>query len=162
MEWIAQKDSVLESFKRFRYVLLAALAGIILMTMPEKKDVEPVVQTETTEKDMDLESTLCQILSNVSGAGRVEVLLTEQEGERTFYQCNEDTSSLERHTETVLVTGSDRNESGLILRIDPPIYRGALVICQGAENAQVRLSIVEAVKSVTGLSSNHITVLKMK
>jgi len=36
------------------------------------------------------------------------------------------------------------------------------VVCQGADRAGVRLAVVDAVKSVTGLSSDRITVLKMK
>lgn len=35
------------------------------------------------------------------------------------------------------------------------------MVCQGADNAAVRLAIVEAVSKVTGLGANRISVLKM-
>jgi len=42
------------------------------------------------------------------------------------------------------------------------LYRGAVVVCQGGDNASVRLAVVEAVSNATGLTSDRITVLKMK
>lgn len=39
---------------------------------------------------------------------------------------------------------------------------GAVVVCQGADLAQVRLNVTNAVSSYTGLGCDKITVLKMK
>ena len=39
--------------------------------------------------------------------------------------------------------------------------KGVVVVCQGADNARVRLEIIKAVGSYTGYSSDKITVLKM-
>lgn len=41
-------------------------------------------------------------------------------------------------------------------------YSGAVILCQGANDAAVRLQIVEAVSAFTGMGSNRIIVLKMK
>lgn len=38
---------------------------------------------------------------------------------------------------------------------------GVVVVCQGAENASVRLDIIRAVSSYTGFTSDKITILKM-
>ena len=38
---------------------------------------------------------------------------------------------------------------------------GVVVVCQGAENAKVRLDIIRAVNSYTGFGADKITVLKM-
>ena len=43
-----------------------------------------------------------------------------------------------------------------------PVYKGAVVVCEGADHASVKLNIVQAVSSLTGLGSDKITVLKMK
>lgn len=161
MDWIAQKENWLETIKKYRYVLLAALIGIFLMTMPERGDGESseIVAEET---EASFEQSLSEILSKVSGAGEVEVLLTELEGESILYQSDEDITESNIRRNTVLITETDRSESGLVQQINPPVYRGAIVLCQGADNARVKLDIMEAVKSVTGLSADHITVLKMK
>jgi stage III sporulation protein AG len=66
------------------------------------------------------------------------------------------------NSDTVTVTDSDRNENGLIRQINPPVYSGAVVVCQGADNPQVKLSIIDAVGKLTGLGSDKISVIKMK
>jgi hypothetical protein len=39
---------------------------------------------------------------------------------------------------------------------------GVVVVCEGADNAKVRLDILRAVSSYTGFGSDKITILKMK
>ena len=108
----------------------------------------------------DLQKKLSTILSQISGVGKVEILLTEAIGSDTIYQM--DTRQNLGDADTVIVMDRNREETGLVKQILPPVYRGAVVVCQGADSASVRLSVVDAVKSVTGLSSDCITVLKMK
>ncbi len=162
MDWIERKSSAWEYLKKYRYVALILLAGIFLMALPEQ-DTAQLEMTEIAEEpSSDLQESLAEILGHIQGAGKVKVLLTQAKGEQTVYQTDGDYSSQEERRDTVLVTNSQREETGLIRQVIPPVYQGAIVLCQGAENANVRLSIVEAVRSVTGLTSDHITVLKMK
>lgn len=39
---------------------------------------------------------------------------------------------------------------------------GAVIACEGAENAQVRLCVINAVSAYTGLGSDKISVIKLK
>lgn len=156
------KEVLTEYIKKYRAVFLILLAGILLMTLPEKKVEEPLPEERIQEDKTDLQESLSEILSLIQGAGKVEVLLTLEKGEQTVYQTDENRSSDSIKTDTILISNSTRAESGLIRQINPPSYRGAIILCQGADNAQVRLNIVEAVCSVTGLTSDRITVLKMK
>ena len=132
---------------------------------PREEPLQP--QNPTAEETRpQLQDSLEDILCQISGAGKVKVLLAQAAGESTIYQTDEDISTGENSSdirrETVLVTSSDRKEVGLVKQVNPPIYQGAIVLCQGADNAAIRLSVVEAVMSVTGLTSDRITVLKMK
>ena len=156
-----EKEDLLDFVKKYRYILLIVLVGVLLMLTPETEEKENVVQTEVIEKK-DFQESLEDILEQISGAGKVEVLLTHAAGEEICYQLNEDRSGDDLRKDTVVVTDVDRNETGLIKQVNPPRYLGALVVCQGADNANVKLSIVKAVMSLTGLTSNQITVLKMK
>ena len=92
----------------------------------------------------------------------MRVLLTQREGEQTVYQTDEDSTSSGVRSDTVLLSGADRSQTGLVRQINPPTYLGAVIVCQGADSASVRLAIVAAVGRVTGLSTDKITVLKMK
>ena len=79
-----------------------------------------------------LPESLEEILSKISGAGKVSVLLTQAAGEETLYQTNENVSSDESgnnsRRETVLVSGSGREETGLIRQVKAPTYLGAVLV----------------------------------
>lgn len=116
---------------------------------------QAVDETEPTD-----EERLEQILCAVKGAGRVEVLLSYAAGERTVYQT--DTDSGAERSDTVTVTDADRNQTGLVSQVVPPVYQGAVIVCQGAGDPTVRLAIVDAVSKYTGLGLDQISVLEMK
>ena len=114
------------------------------------------------ESDQTLEERLEQLLGQIDGAGEVRVLLTEESGRETLYQTDSQASGDSRSDDTVLVESSDREETGLVRQTLEPVYRGAVVLCQGADRPSVKLAVVEAVRCVTGLGADAISVLKMK
>lgn len=165
MDQVNIRERITELYKKYRYGILIVLLGIVLMCLPgrEKSAVEQVpVAVSAENKDNSLESMLSSILSQIKGAGKVEVLLTEARGSETMYQTDSNSSNESVRQDTVIIAGSDRCQTGLVRQVNPPSYMGAIVVCQGADNASVRLAIVQAVSSVTGLGADHITVLKMK
>lgn len=124
----------------------------------------PSAAMETAADSM--EERLAEILSQVAGAGKVQVLLTEATGAQTFYQENKDSAEGNQNkstrTDTVILSDSSRGQTGLVSQINPPTYLGAIVLCQGADQSAVRLAITEAVANATGLGYHKISVLKMK
>lgn len=160
MDWVTWKQGGSSNLRKYGCAVLILAVGIFLMVLPQGK--APEQTAEVPEPEPDLQQSLTQILSSVEGAGKVEVLLTEAAGARTLYQSDETRSETDLRSTTVLVTGRDREETGLVRQILPPKYQGAVVVCQGAGDSRVKLAIVEAVMSATGLTSDKITVLKMK
>ncbi len=152
---------------KYKYAAIVLAVGLVLLLWPEKKvqqtTTNSVSKSDTQTFELD---TLKDILESVQGAGKVEVLLSVASGEEIIYQTNQDTSlsSDDNNTkvETVIVTNSQRTESGLVSQINPPKYLGAIVVCEGADSATVRLAITQAVGKITGLGSDSICVLKMK
>ena len=124
-----------------------------------KQNKQQTVEQVYTAPEQSITDELTVILSNIKGAGKVQVMLTVKIGERYIYQTDQ---SSENRQDTVIVTDSDRAQDGLIQQIESPIYRGAIILCQGADSAGVRLAITEAVAKVTGLDASEISVLKMK
>ena len=155
-------ERMIQLLKQYRYGVLVLLIGIGLMMIPSETDSDIATESVSQMESYGLREELEQILSQVDGAGKVRVLLTESAGEIRLYQQDINNSGENRRQETVVVSGSDRSESGLIRQILPAAYQGAVVVCQGGDRASVRLAIVEAISSATGLTSDKITVLKMK
>lgn len=142
--------------RKYRYVLLVLLAGLVLMLMPGGSEEQPETMAETSLPEEDMETRLEKILAKVQGAGAVAVMLTESGGEEVVYQTDGEGG------DTVLISDAQRNEQGLVRTREPPTYQGAIVVCEGADSASVRLAVVEAVSNVTGLGTDRITVLKME
>ncbi len=153
---------------KYKHAILVLLIGLGLMLLPTGSRSGPVPEETipSQTEETDLEARLSQLLSRVRGAGEVEVLLTVRTGGETLYQTDEDTDSGDtasrKSVSTVLVEDASHQELGLVRRTDPPVYQGAVVVCQGADDPQVKLAIVEAVSCATGLGSDRITVVKMK
>jgi len=168
MDWVKKKNALTSFASKNRYVILILLLGLLLMLIPTTKRTQsntaPNIENATTTPA--IQEQLSQILSNMKGAGEVKVLLTQSHGEEIIYQTDDkdststDTGTISR--DTVIVTDTNRGNSGLIRQINPPVYMGAIVVCQGADNPSVRLAVVEAVSKVTGLGASKISVLKMK
>lgn len=146
--------------QKYKYAAVILLIGLALMLIPAQgSGTEGSVETvKVEEKTADLESRLEELLGQISGAGQVKVLLTMETGDETVYQTDTQTDS----ADTVIVEDADRQESGLVRRVEAAVYRGAVVVCQGADQATVRLAIIEAVSCATGLRSDQISVVKMK
>lgn len=154
---------------KYRYAVLVVVFGLAILLLPvkDKKKQSVIMGNDITKESLAIEQqALENILQSIHGAGNVKVLLSVASGEETRYQNDTDISESEngntKQSETVLTTDSQRMESGLICQVNPPIYKGAIVVCEGADNAEVKLAITQAVSKITGLSTDHICVLKME
>lgn len=154
--------------QKYKHALIILLLGLGLMLLPTgtQQEEAPVESVPVQGGEEDLEARLAAILSRISGAGEVDVLLTVRTGGETLYQTDEssdtDGSGSRLSGSTVIVEDDTRAETGLVRRTDPPVYQGAVVVCQGAEDPEVKLAIVEAVSCATGLGADRIKVVKMQ
>lgn len=156
------KEKLLAFVSRYKYVALILVIGIFLMTLPSATEETAVTKEEQISQE-NLEEKLEGILSQIRGVGRVRVLLTPQTGEETFYQTDEDRSADGSvRIETVILSGADRGQTGLVRTVTPATFLGAIVVCQGADDATVRLELTKAVSNVTGLGTDRISIVKMK
>lgn len=163
MDRVNIREKISSLFHKYKYVLLILALGLFLMNLPETtEETEQSVPEIGAVETVGTQEKLEQILAQIEGVGKVQVLLTESSGPETLYQTDEDSSGDSLRVETVIISGSDRGEQGLVRRVDPPTYLGAVVVCQGAGSPSVQLAVVEAVANATGISTDHISVLKMK
>ena len=161
---VKPRQIILELFNRYKFVVLVGLIGVGLLLLPAdgqaKADDDPIRQTQP---ETTLQSQLEQLLGQLQGAGQVKLLLTTARGEQYIYQTDSNAGQNgELRLETVIISGENRQENPIVQQTIGPVYQGAVVLCQGASDAAVRLAIVEAVSKATGLGADKICVLKMK
>ncbi len=160
-------EKIKNAIHKYKYALIILCIGLALLLLPGKKTItEQKIEEVRQETNMVEQDELSKILQSIEGAGQVQVMLSVAAGEMTVYQTNSDISTSgdggSEKVDTVILTDSQRNETGLINQVNPPIYLGAIVVCQGANNPSVKLAITQAVAKITGLRTDNICVLKMK
>ncbi len=159
---------------KYKYVLLVALAGVLLLLWPG-----PTPMAELTEKSaapersgedlfqlQTLERRLETALSQVEGAGEVSVVLTRKETPRQVVAqdgaATEGGGETRREATTVLVSKGSGAQEPVKLQEVAPAYQGALVVAQGGSDPQVKLSLTQAVSALTGLGADQISICKGK
>ena len=173
-------------------ILIVTVVAINYIWSDEKKDTDGKIKDDSNEKKTvgvvqvnndltqdDLEMKLENILKKISGVGDVKVMLTYSESSVLKPIYNEDSSVSNTNetdssggTRTVTETDSQRevvykeNNDGskepLTQSISSPKIEGAIIVASGAEDANVKSSIVQAVEAATGLATHKIQVFKME
>jgi len=173
-----------ENLVAFLIILVITLVIInrILSDDEVKKDVsnETGVQLVTSENNNveeisvnneNLKGELEDILSKISGVGKVQVLLTYSESSSILPLYNESTSSSVSTnadgTTTETTSGNkevftDDSKDPVIQKYIMPKLEGAIVIAEGAGDINVKSNIVAAVEATTGILSHKIQVFKME
>jgi len=150
-------------------LLVIVLIGAILIAFPTgKKTIEGSKKEKAAEStaqkadESTLESRLSSILGKVEGAGDVSVMITYASSSEkslaydTVEETNRGTDSQDKLQKEAVV--SDGNP--VILKEDYPAIQGVIVVAQGAGDSKVQLNIINAVKTVLGIDSYQVTVLK--
>ena len=155
--------------KSYKYVLIVVAAGVLCLAWPdgggqreEQREVSASADLEAVQSEME------EILGTIRGVGQLRLMLTVDTGAQrelagdTSLSYSGDTaapSDYSRTSETVVVSGGGEDQV-VVTREIYPQFRGALVVCQGADDPSVKLSVIEAVAALTGLGSDKISVVQ--
>lgn len=143
------------------------------------KQLATTTNEQTYDKEnINLESKLKNILQKIQGVGKVEVFINYSESSETVAMYNE--NSKVSSTEETDTSGGKRvieqtdtqkdivykEQSGekipITQKIIQPKIEGAIITAQGASNATVKTSIIQAVEAATGIATHKIQVFEME
>jgi stage III sporulation protein AG len=160
--------------KKYRYALIVLLVGVLLMALGGTKGENAPAEDEgvapVAEAGFDLsafEAQLEESLSLIAGAGEVRLMLSLDSTEETVYaeDVRRSTSGGESVTyenSISVISSGGSGQSPVTRKCVYPKFRGAVVLCQGADRAEVCGAVTEAVRTACGIGSDQITVLKME
>ena len=165
------KEKLISYVKKYKYVALVVLAGVVLMLLPSGKGeqqttVDQPVNVSEAYSLAETEKRLEQLLGRIRGVGQVQVMLTLKSG--SSLQLAENRSTSLRDTENrqdrdvVTLNRGSGYEDVVVTEQTYPVYQGAVVVCQGAGDSSVHLAVIQAVSVLTGLGSDKITVVQWK
>ena len=165
------KEKLISYVKKYKYVALVVLAGVVLMLLPSGKGEQQTVSDQPVNVSevyslAETEKRLEQLLGRIRGVGQVQVMLTLKSG--SSLQLAENRSTSLRDTENrqdrdvVTLNRGSGYEDVVVTEQTYPVYQGAVVVCQGAGDSSVNLAVIQAVSVLTGLGSEKITVVQWK
>lgn len=146
----------------------------------ETKKIETnVVQVSADASQNEIETKLEDILSHISGVGKVRVMITYSETSTINPVYNEDsktsninetdsgggtrtTTEVNSQKEVIYKENKDGSKEPVTQSIISPKIEGAIIAAQGASNATIKANIIQAVEAATGLATHKIQVFKME
>lgn len=135
------------------------------------------ITQSTTQITDDLEVKLENILSNIQGVGDVKVCINYSESSEVVAMYNEtskvssteeaDTSGGTRKIQEtdsqkeIVYQEEDGEKTPITQKIVQPKIEGAIITAKGANNADTKTNIIQAVEAITGLATHKIQVFEM-
>ena len=127
---------------------------------------------------VELEEKLENILSTIKNVGKVNVFINYSESSSSIPLYDESTTTSTttegdsdggtRNTietenqKEVVFTEKSGIKDPVIQKTVMPVIEGAIITAEGANNAEVKTNIINAVQAVTGLTIDRVQVFEMK
>lgn len=147
--------------EKYKYLLIVVLAGVLLL-LPGGNRTQAQQDTEAAELPVfelaEFERRLEAALSKISGAGKVSVVLTLKESGQQIYAQDIHADQQEQTRTTVIVSRGSGVEQPIPVQKFTPTFQGALAVCPGGAEPQVKLQLTQAICALTGLSTEKISV----
>lgn len=174
-EILKRFKSVELSKKNILLIFLAVGVAVVLLFSELFADTdEENVSVDNTavyasQYTKELEKELESLLSEISGAGKVQVMVTLEncyenvyaKGYTTKTEEGESESHSELTEEYIVVKQGSNNEECLVVKVYEPTVKGVAVVAQGADNIRVKTAITETVCALFNISSAKVSVEKM-
>ena len=150
---------------KFEYIVIVILVVLALVIFFTSSNIN--LTTKKTSKNSenstfyDIEAKLNSVLENIDGVGKVDLIISYKSSNQKDYLTNTETSTDNGKTTTTSTTILVGGEPIVIKEYNPDV-QGIVVVCEGADNLNVKLKITEVLLTIFNVSSDNIRIIKMK
>ncbi len=157
-------ENIKSKFKKIKIEYLIVACAIVAVIAIFISSIN--LQSQTTASSLDeyvemLEKKLSAQLSEISGAGKVSVLISVKNGLTTEIATEKitvnDSNGVKIEESPVLVSGKP-----IILTEIYPEISGVIIIAKGADDLKVRMSLLSAAQTFLNVTSEKIEILTMR
>lgn len=174
-------------WEKSKLLLLLGLAGVFLILLgdfagtftsapqPSSTTGSSPENKSDLSSEKSLEQKLEEMLTQIAGVGKVKVKITFASSSQRIYARNTTNSQEEtveekdsqqvkknsRHNKEskVVILNKGGGEKAVVKREIKPEIKGVLIVAEGAENSQIKASLLHAVERGLGIPSYKIAVL---
>lgn len=159
------KEKMIGQIKKYRLPILVLAVGIALMLIPMTGQKEkPAAEKTESYSLIKTQTEMEKILGKIHGVGRVSIMLTLKSGNTLQLAQNKDynerNNEKKQDTEIIKLNRGSGTQEVVVTQETYPVYLGAAVVCDGADDPNVCLAVTEAVSVLTGLTSDRIKIAK--
>jgi stage III sporulation protein AG len=185
MKLVELWKTLLTGDRRTRLIVALGVAGMLLVLisqfMPEEKtEIDPATAQFASGDYLDsLEAELTALITGIQGVGQARVMVTLQNGVEYQYAKEEKTSvdatreggpeeaplrvhEKETSEETFLLVEQNGRKQPLLQTELQPRIQGVVVVCQGADNPQVQLTLTGVLTTALDIPSTKVCVVKIQ
>ncbi len=164
----------LKKIKHLDIILIVLFIAIILLIYftsfvdsnektENKQESTSISKTTLQDYSKDLTDNLVSLISSISGAGNVNVMLYFEEGIRTDIAYIVEIKTLSDGTQVetkspVLITDDDGQSDTVVLQEIMPSPVSVIVVASGAKDTKVKLEILRLMQAMFNLSTSKIEI----
>lgn len=155
------KKSILKKEYFLIIVLTVVVVAIFLSGQGLNFNFVDSADVDATNYVSNLQNSLKNILSDVDGAGKINVLITVDGSEEEVVLKNVETvveNGVKTEVESIVLVGG----KPYVIKVNNPKVLGVVVVCEGADALDVKLKIIEIVTTTLKVDSDSVRIIKMK
>jgi len=171
----------IKKIKKLDIIVSVGVISLILVfcigSFTKSQSAQSTAQTTYENTYLQIEERLSEVLSKISGAGRVSVminfagtseLVTEKTSNTSTDKTVDSDQSGNRETESKteslspVIIQKNGEDSPLIIKEILPDIVGVIVVAEGAKNASVRINLLQAVQTLLSVSADKVEIFTMK
>ena len=165
-QWFSEVTGKLKKDKKAFFTVIIGISGMLLVLLSELPLFSGQGSAEKEEKpsyiSTDLEQDTQRLISQISGAGKVSVMLTYDSSEETVWAKDTDGKNIIQdeyayNSKHIIVDGRD-GETGLAVKVIYPRVRGVAVVCSGGDDPTGKSEIKALLSALFDIGSNRISI----
>ena len=170
-----QKAKKIKHIEIYVGVVIICIIALIYSTVTVRNKASDESSTGTADalQTAELERRLEEILSEIDGAGEVDVLITFASSAEivtanstttqvTQNQSGTSSTSSTSTTETAILVNNNGQSEVVVTKEIMPEIRGVVIVAKGAKDIKVRLSLIRAAQIALGVDANAIEIFAKK
>lgn len=173
----------LKSDKKIIIIFFIGILGICIIffssIFDKKENVQSVSSNEFSSNEYikNLENKILDIVGNVKGVGKANVMVTLENSVEYVYAGEEkkttdstqdisgsDSKKIQQkdnyERKLILVDGSNGNREALIKKQIEPTIKGVVIVCEGGDDIIVKERVISAITTALSISSTRVCVTK--
>ncbi len=152
--------------KKSLFLVIVGIVGVALIIFgsvkgdKEEKIGEVLEKSDATlEYIAAIENKIGNITEQITGSGRVQVIVSVATGSEFQYVSNEEIKENQTSKQYITIRTDEGADAPILLKEIYPEIIGISVACKGGDSPEIQAKLIRVISTTYGLSSNRICIV---